>query len=143
MLLMPSSVCCYGKAVTRRQREDAMLDGQTILATIEVAARRHGPTGQVSMFGGTAVLLDGNMVAALSSRGLLLRIGRDQHVAALARPGTRPMEMRGKPMEGYVFVDPATLDGDSLAMWTGMAVGFVASLPGKAARKARGLRPSA
>ncbi|KAF0121580.1 MAG: TfoX domain-containing protein [Xanthobacteraceae bacterium] len=120
-----------------------MIDGPTILATIEAEASRHGPTGQVGMFGGTAVLLDGNMVAALSPRGLLLRIGKDQHIAALAWPGTRPMEMRGKPMEGYVFVDPASLDAESMAVWTGMAVGFVASLPGKAARKARGARPSA
>jgi hypothetical protein len=53
------------------------------------------------------------------------------------------MEMRGKPMEGYVFVDPATLDADSMALWTGMAVDYVASLPGKAARKTRGARPKA
>jgi TfoX/Sxy family transcriptional regulator of competence genes len=120
-----------------------MIDDPTILATIEASAGRHGPTSRVAMFGGTAVLLDGNMVAALSPRGLLLRVGRDQHAAALARPGTRPMEMRGKPMEGYVFVDPATLDADSMALWTGMAVDYVASLPGKAARKTRGARPTA
>lgn len=120
-----------------------MIDDSTILATIEASAGRHGPTSRVAMFGGTAVLLDGNMVAALSPRGLLLRVGKDQYASALARPGTRPMEMRGKPMEGYVFADPATLDADGLALWADMAVGYVASLPGKAARKTRGARPTA
>lgn len=120
-----------------------MIDDPTILATIEASAGRHGPTSRVAMFGGIAVLLDGNMVAALSPRGLLLRVGRDQHASALARPGTRPMEMRGKPMEGYVFADPATLDADGLALWIDMAVGYVATLPGKAARKTRGARPTA
>jgi hypothetical protein len=52
------------------------------------------------------------------------------------------MEMRGKPMEGYVFVDPATLDGESLSMWAGLAVDYVSTLPGKAARKGRGPKPS-
>jgi TfoX/Sxy family transcriptional regulator of competence genes len=114
------------------------MDDQTILAAIEAAASPHGETSRIAMFGGTAVLLGGNMVAALSPRGLLLRVGRDQHAAALARPGTRPMEMRGRTMEGYLYVDPAALEEAALEQWIAMTVGHVAGLPAKAARKARG-----
>ncbi len=114
------------------------MDDQTILAAIERAAARHGETSRMAMFGGTAVLLGGKMVAALSSRGLLLRVGKERHAEALARPGTRPMEMRGRPMEGYLYVDPADLDEAALAQWAAMTVGHVAGLPAKAARKARG-----
>lgn len=117
-----------------------MTDDQTILAVIEAAAARHGSTSRIAMFGGTGVLLGGNMVAALSESGLLLRVGKEQHAAALALQGTRPMEVRGKPMEGYVYVDPATLDAPALAGWADMAVGHVAALPAKAARQARGPR---
>lgn len=117
-----------------------MMDDQTILARIEADAGRHGSTSRIAMFGGTAVLLGGNMVAALSESGLLLRVGKDRHAEALARPGTRPMEVRGKPMEGYVYVDPEGLDAPALAQWSAMAVGHVAALPAKAARQARGPR---
>lgn len=117
-----------------------MTDDETILGVIETAAGHHGATSHIAMFGGTAVLLGGNMVAALSPRGLLLRVGDDRHDAALARPGTRPMEMRGKPMRGYLYVDPAGLDAASLHEWAQMAVDYVAGLPAKAARRERGLR---
>lgn len=117
-----------------------MTDDQTILTVIETMAGRHGATSRIAMFGGTAVLLGGNMVAALSPRGLLLRVGGDRHDAALARPGTRPMEVRGKLMRGYLYVDPAALDAADLDAWAQMAVGYVAGLPAKAARQTRGAR---
>lgn len=117
-----------------------MTDDETILGVIETLAARHGATSRIAMFGGTAVLLGGNMVAALSPRGLLLRVGGDRHDAALARPGTRPMEVRGNPMTGYLYVDPAGLDSASLQDWAQMAVDHVAGLPAKAARRERGLR---
>ncbi len=94
------------------------------------------PLGRISetrMFGGTCFLLDGNMVAAVDRRGLLLRIGKDRDAAALARPGVRPMEMRGRVMAGYVYVDPDQLVGDALAAWLRDAVDFVQTLPPKAA----------
>jgi hypothetical protein len=117
-----------------------MLDNQTILAVIEEEAGRHGTTSRIAMFGGIAVLLGGNMVAALSGHGLLLRVGKERHAEALSHSGTRPMEVRGKSMEGYVYVDPAGLDAPALAQWSAMAVGHVAALPAKADRQARGPR---
>jgi len=37
--------------------------------------------------------LNGNMVAGTSKRRLLVRVGKEQHAPALARPDARPMEM--------------------------------------------------
>jgi TfoX/Sxy family transcriptional regulator of competence genes len=51
---------------------------------------------EVKMFGGDSFLMNGNMVAAVSKRGLLLRVGKNRHRDALARAGARPMEMRGR-----------------------------------------------
>ena len=59
------------------------------------------------MFGGVCFMVDGNMLVGSSKRGLLVRVGKDAHGAALAQPHAQAMEMRGRPMEGYVFVDPA------------------------------------
>ena len=38
------------------------------------------------MFGGVCFMVDGNMVAGTSKRGLLVRVGKEGHAAALQRP---------------------------------------------------------
>ncbi|MGC2785027.1 MAG: TfoX/Sxy family protein [Roseiarcus sp.] len=94
-----------------------------------------GQIAEVKMFGGDSFLMNGNIVAAVSKRGLLLRVGKDRHRDALARAGARPMEMRGRVMEGYVYVDPATLDTSALKTWLDDAFAFVKTLPPKPASK--------
>jgi hypothetical protein len=69
-------------------------------------------------------MLNGNMVAGTSKRGLLVRGGRDRQPDVLARPGAKPMEMGGRMMEGYVFVDPAPYDEEALQDWLGLAACF-------------------
>jgi hypothetical protein len=54
-------------------------------------------------------MLNGNLVAGASKRGLLLRVGKEGQAEALRLPGARPMEMRGRTMDGYVYVDPPAL----------------------------------
>jgi TfoX/Sxy family transcriptional regulator of competence genes len=94
-----------------------------------------GAITEVKMFGGDSFLMNGNIVAAVSKRGLLLRVGKERHRDALARPGARPMEMRGRVMEGYVYVDPMTLDMSALKTWLDDAFAFVRALPPKPASK--------
>ena len=89
---------------------------------------------EMKMFGGIAFMLNGNMLASASKRGLMLRVGKDQAPHALARPGTRQIEMRGRPMEGYIRVDPAGLDDKSLREWLELATSFVQTLPAKSAK---------
>jgi TfoX/Sxy family transcriptional regulator of competence genes len=89
---------------------------------------------QQKMFGGIGFMLDGNMIAGVSKRGLLLRIGKDAHAHVLRRPGIRPMEMRGRPVEGYVYVDPGVLDDTALQDWVQLALAFVPTLPQKPAK---------
>jgi TfoX/Sxy family transcriptional regulator of competence genes len=94
-----------------------------------------GQITEVQMLGGDSFMVNGNIVAAVSKRGLLLRVGKDRHRDALARAGARPMEMRGRVMEGYVYVDPATLDTSALKTWLDDALVFVKTLPPKPASK--------
>ena len=91
---------------------------------------------EVRMFGGLCFMLNGNMVAGASKRGLLIRVGKDQHTRALAWPDAKRMEMFGRPMEGYVFIDPPPRDEQTLREWLDLAVAFVNTL----AAKAPGLR---
>jgi TfoX/Sxy family transcriptional regulator of competence genes len=101
---------------------------------MRVALAGTGAVREVRMFGGLCFMLNGNMVAGTSKRGLLVRVGKEQQSAALARPGARRMEMTGRPMEGYVFVDPPPSDEQALRDWLDLAVAFVKTLPPKAAR---------
>lgn len=82
-----------------------------------------GSVREVRMFGGLCFMLNGNMVAGASKRGLLVRVGKDQHTRALARPDAKRMEMSGRPMEGYVFIDPPPRDEQTLREWLDLAVG--------------------
>ena len=86
------------------------------------------------MFGGVCFMLNGNMLAGASKRGLLLRVGKEAYGPALKRVGTRPMEMRGKPMEGYLYVDPTRLSDAALRDWLQLAIDFVKTLPPKAGK---------
>ena len=46
-------------------------------------------------------------------------------------PGARPMDMRSRPVEGFVYVDPAVLDDKTLRDWLQLALTFVRTLPAK------------
>jgi hypothetical protein len=90
------------------------------------------PVAEQRMFGGTCFMLDGNMLAGSHKSELLVRVGKEAHAAALARPHSRPMEMRGRVMEGFVFVaaDGFARDED-LHAWLRLARTYVDTLPPK------------
>jgi hypothetical protein len=92
-----------------------------------------------AMFGGLAFLVNGNMsVAASSKGGLLLRVEPAQTMTLAKKPHATPFEMRGKPMEGWLRVEPAGVTTDKgLAPWVKLSVAFARSLP----PKAKGAKP--
>jgi TfoX/Sxy family transcriptional regulator of competence genes len=98
---------------------------------VRAALADTGDIREVKMFGGIGFMLNGNMVAGASRRGLLLRVGKDRQADALAWPGTRPMEMRGKVMEGYVYIDPPALRDADIESRLRLACDFVRTLPTK------------
>jgi len=83
------------------------------------------------MFGGVGFMLDGNMVAGTFRDALLVRVGKDRSAQALMRPGARPIEMRGRPLAGYIMVDQSSLDDAALKEWVGLALAHVRTLPPK------------
>jgi TfoX/Sxy family transcriptional regulator of competence genes len=108
-------------------------DQDHLVSRVRAGLAGAGALREVKMFGGVGFMLNGNMVAAASKRGVLLRIGKDRYGEALTRPGTRPMDMRGRPMEGYLYVDPAVVDDAALRDWLSLATAFVKTLPPKTA----------
>ena len=58
------------------------------------------------MFGGLAFLIGGNMAAAASGQGgVLVRVDPAQSDTLVTTTNARPMEMRGRPMQGWLRVD--------------------------------------
>lgn len=110
---------------------------QHLVAGVRSALARERHVREVRMFGGIGFMLDDKLLVAASRRGLLARIGRQRESDALARPGARPMDMGGRRMRGYVYVDPPALSGDSVAAWVELALAFVHTLPAPAKPRAR------
>jgi len=106
----------------------------------EVLGPREGVT-EKKMFGGLAFLLDGKMFVGVSGDELLVRVGPERHQEALDRPNVRPMDFTGRPMKGYVFVEPAGCrTGKAIQSWVdwGAAVAEAAPEKKKPRRKKRG-----
>ena len=84
------------------------------------------------MFGGIAFLLHGNMAVGVTGDDLMVRVGPDATDAALARPGARLFDMTGRPMRGWVVVDPsAVTEDEALGEWIDEGYAFAAGLPAK------------
>jgi TfoX/Sxy family transcriptional regulator of competence genes len=85
------------------------------------------------MFGGLAFLLDGNMSVGISSQGgLMVRVDPDAPDDLLSRPHTRPFEMRGRSMAGWIRVAPEGIATKrQLSPWVRRGVAFARTLPAK------------
>lgn len=95
----------------------------------------HAPgMAEKKMFGGLCFTLGGHMMVGIVKESLMVRIGEAAATEAMARPGARPMDFTGKPMKGYLFVDPVGCAEDQdLAAWIALAEQFVEGLPAKKA----------
>ena len=111
-----------------------MTGGEDLADAVRRALEGHGSgkIREVRMFGGIGFMLNGNLLVGASDRGLLVRVGKNSQREALERPGARPMIMRGRTMEGYVYVDPPELTSRAVKSWVQLAVSFVSTLPAKA-----------
>lgn len=88
--------------------------------------------GERQMFGGICFLLRGNMCCGVVRSDLMVRVGPEQHAAALRRPGARPMDFTGRPSRGMVYVGRAALrTRRGLEAWVERGAAFAASLPAK------------
>ena len=83
------------------------------------------------MFGGLAFLLEGAMFAGVIKDELMVRVGKERHDEAVARPHARMMDFTHRPMRGYVQVAPAgCADVAALVPWLELALAHAATLLG-------------
>jgi hypothetical protein len=84
------------------------------------------------MFGGLAMLLHGNMAVGVHGEALIVRTDPAQQEALLAEPGARVFDLTGRPMKGWLLVDPAGhAEDDDLRRWADLGITYARSLPPK------------
>lgn len=84
------------------------------------------------MFGGVGYLLRGNMCFGIFRNDLILRVGEEQAVKALKRKSTKPFDITGRAMKGWLMVKPEGIRSAALLKsWVGSAIAFVSQLPRK------------
>jgi TfoX/Sxy family transcriptional regulator of competence genes len=85
------------------------------------------------MFGGLGFLIGGNMAIAASGQGgLMVRVDPAQSEMLVATSKARPMEMRGRQMQGWLRVDTEDVPTKrQLARWVRIGAEYARSLPPK------------
>src|SRR5437660_12610512 len=74
-------------------------------------------------------MLNGNLLVGVRKDSLLVRLGPEQAEKALPEPHVKAFDITGRPMKGWVLVEPEGVTGDDqLQAWIQRAVKFVGNL---------------
>jgi TfoX/Sxy family transcriptional regulator of competence genes len=84
------------------------------------------------MFGGLAFLVGGHMGCGIVGDRLMVRVPPDSYEVALAQDHVQPMDFTGRPLRGFIYVQPDGLpDRPSLERWVREGVSYASSLPAR------------
>ena len=82
--------------------------------------------------GGIGFLLNGNMCVGVHGSELIVRLAPEATDAVLKQANTRRFDLTGRPMKGWILVEPAGLRTDAqLGKWIAVAAKFAGALPAK------------
>ena len=88
------------------------------------------------MMGGLCFMVDDKMCVGILGETLMCRIDPEEMPAALGRPGCGRMALTGRPMKGFVIVDPVGMESKAdFDFWIGLALEF--NPRAKSSKKAR------
>ena len=92
---------------------------------------KHTAFEEKNMMGGLCFMVDDKMCCGThfdkkkQTDLLMARIGEDAYPGAIKRVGCHPMDFTGRPMKGFVFVDPSGFDeDDDFAHWIQLCIDF-------------------
>ncbi len=109
-----------------------MAFSEALAERIRQALARRKNVEEKKMFGGIGFLLNGNLLVGVWKDSLIVRLGPDEGDEALWEPHVKEFDITGRPMKGWVRVEPEGVEGDDqLSGWIQRAVKFVGTLPAK------------
>lgn len=77
------------------------------------------------MMGGITFMVDGKMCVGIVKENMMSRIGPDIYEESLKKDGCIEMNFTGRPLKGYVFIEPEAIDLDEdLAYWIQLALDY-------------------
>ena len=90
------------------------------------------PFVEKKMFGGVGFLITGNMACGVNKDDLIVRVDPEEHGTLLKKPHVRPFDLTGKPMKGWLVVEPDGCKTEKqLNTWIKKGVEFASTLPPK------------
>lgn len=105
---------------------------ETLAERIRDCLARRKNVESKKMFGGIGFLHDGNMLVGVWKDSLIARVGPEAYEDALLEPHVKEFDITGRPMKGWVLVEPEGVEDDGpLAEWVQQALKFVSNLPAK------------
>jgi hypothetical protein len=106
---------------------------EVLVARLRARLAAEAAITEQKMFGGVGFMAAGNLaVGASSAGGLIVRADPETSEDLLLGPGIELMEMRGRPMRGWIHVDPNRIESDSnFEHWVGIGLDYARSLPAK------------
>jgi len=77
------------------------------------------------MMGGITFMVKDKMCIGIVKDNLMARIDPEIYSTALTKKGCREMDFTGRPMKGFVFVEPEGIDmDDDLDYWIDLALEY-------------------
>lgn len=104
---------------------------ERLAARVRALLAEHADVRERKMFGGLTFMIGGNMSCGVHGNELIVRLDPAREQEALARPHARPMDFTGRPMRGFITVQPEGLMGKALNRWIKEAVARAEALPRK------------
>jgi TfoX N-terminal domain len=90
------------------------------------------PFVEKKMFGGVGFLVDGNMACGVHKNNMIVRVDPDKHEKLLKKKHTRVFDITGRPMRGWLMVEPdGCKTAKQLSGWVKEGVEFALTLPAK------------
>jgi TfoX/Sxy family transcriptional regulator of competence genes len=90
-----------------------------------VFSEKHVSFEERKMMGGLCFMIDDKMCVGVNKDDLMARIDPEIYPEALKRKGSREMDFTGRPMKGFVFVEPTGTDIENdLEYWIKLALEF-------------------
>jgi hypothetical protein len=115
-----------------KSKASTMAFDQSLAARIREGLVPVAGITEKKMFGGIAFLLNGNICVGVWGDSLIVRLDIEEGAAALYEPHVREFDGTGRPMRGWILVDPAGIEEDlALKEWLFRGCEFVKTLPAK------------
>ena len=90
------------------------------------------PFVEKKMFGGVGFLIHGNMACGIHKEDMIVRVTPEKHEKLLKKPSAKVFDITGKPMKGWLMVEPDGLKTKKqLSTWVKEGVEFALTLKPK------------